>query len=86
MGGSQIGMQQGYSEARTHSPIQAKPEDSQPPENELQKLGNGVSMQPPHPGICPSFSQPRDGWGSAGDPELGVSSSQSCVLCSCKEK
>lgn len=74
-------MRQGCSEARTHSPIQAKPEDSQAPTNELQKLGNGVSMQPPRPGVAQVSLSP--GMGGA---VPGVSSSQICVLRSCKEK
>ncbi|XP_036135827.1 coiled-coil domain-containing protein 78, partial [Molossus molossus] len=42
LGGNQVGVQQVYSEAGTHSPIQAQPKDFQTPETELQKLGNGL--------------------------------------------
>lgn len=79
-------MQQGCSEAGTRSAAQAQPKDFQTPENQLQKLGNGLSVQsscPPPAHVSPS---PGFGWGSAAEPELGVSSNQLYVLHSYREK
>ncbi|XP_074179188.1 coiled-coil domain-containing protein 78 isoform X4 [Rhinolophus sinicus] len=42
LGGSQIGVQQGRSEAGTHSPMQVQSKDFRVPEDKQQKLGNGV--------------------------------------------
>lgn len=44
LGGSQIGVQQGRSEAGTHSPIQVQSKDFRVSEDKQQKLGNGVSV------------------------------------------
>ncbi|XP_019504302.1 PREDICTED: coiled-coil domain-containing protein 78 isoform X2 [Hipposideros armiger] len=42
LGESQIGVQQGHSDAGTHSPIQVQSKDFQIPEDKQQKLRNGV--------------------------------------------
>nr|XP_019611756.1 PREDICTED: coiled-coil domain-containing protein 78 isoform X2 [Rhinolophus sinicus] len=45
LGGSQIGVQQGHSEAGTHSPMQVQSKDFRVPEDKQQKLGNGGEEQ-----------------------------------------
>lgn len=79
-------MRQGCSEAGPHPPAQAQPKDFQGPENELQKLGNGMSVQSSCPAPARISPSPGLGWGSAGEPELGVSSNQLYVPHSYREK
>lgn len=61
-----IGWEQQGSEAGTHSPAQAQPKDFQTPENELQKLRNGLAGRL-------LMYLPAQGWGGTvqGSQSLG---------------